>query len=333
MAPRTSSGRVRGLPADGFAGVNVTVPHKVAALAVATNASEAAVWIGAANTLTFEAGGIAAENTDAPGIIAALPASPKGRRALVLGAGGSARAAVWALRDAGASVAVWNRTPERARRLAAELDAEAISAGEGEALPLAEFDLVVNATTVGLEAANPAPGSELGADPDRGVASLKSLPLDADGLNTSHVLVDLVYGTAETPLAAAARARGAEVVDGLEVLVHQGAASLRIWTGSRASDRDDETSGPSGMTHGEPTGLSAPVPAGGAEATAEAAARRARRGDAGDHAPDPPRALRDVHLRRDRRARTTRAASASTRRSTRRAWPGARPRRSWSSTG
>ena len=222
---------VRGLPADGFAGVNVTVPHKVAALAVATNASEAAVWIGAANTLTFEAGGIAAENTDAPGIIAALPASPKGRRALVLGAGGSARAAVWALRDAGASVAVWNRTPERARRLAAELDAEAISAGEGEALPLAEFDLVVNTTTVGLEAANPAPGSELGADPDRGVASLKSLPLDADGLNTSHVLVDLVYGTAETPLAAVARARGAEVVDGLEVLVRQGAASLRIWTG------------------------------------------------------------------------------------------------------
>ncbi len=222
---------VRGLPADGFAGVNVTVPHKVAALAVATNASEAAVWIGAANTLTFEAGGIAAENTDAPGIIAALPASPKGRRALVLGAGGSARAAVWALRDAGASVAVWNRTPERARRLAAELDAEAISAGEGEALPLAEFDLVVNTTTVGLEAANPAPGSQLGADPDRGVASLKSLPLDADGLNTSHVLVDLVYGTAETPLAAVARARGAEVVDGLEVLVRQGAASLRIWTG------------------------------------------------------------------------------------------------------
>ncbi len=111
----------RALGAAGFVGANVTIPHKQAALALADRASEAARAIGAANTLTFAPDGtIAAENTDAPGLIAALeqlaglPAHPS---ALVLGAGGSARAAVWALREAGArEVSVWNRTPERAAR-------------------------------------------------------------------------------------------------------------------------------------------------------------------------------------------------------------------------
>jgi shikimate dehydrogenase len=231
IAPDDFHRRVRGLPGEGFAGVNVTVPHKVAALAVATSASPAAVWIGAANTLTFENGGIAAENTDAPGIIAALPGSPGGRRALVLGAGGSGRAAVWALREAGAAVAVWNRTAERAQAVAAELDVEALAPPAGTSIALEDFEIVINATTVGLAEANPGSRSGVGADPDSALASLKSLPIDADGLNASHLLVDLVYGTAETPLAAEARARGAEVVDGLEVLVRQGAASLRIWTG------------------------------------------------------------------------------------------------------
>jgi shikimate dehydrogenase len=232
VAPDDFHWRVRDLPGEGFAGVNVTVPHKVAALAVATSASPAAVRIGAANTLTFKGGGIAAENTDAPGVIAALPGPPQGRRALVLGAGGSARAAVWALLEAGAAVSVWNRTPERAEALAADLGAEAIAAGEDGAVALSQFDILLNATTVGLDAANPAPGNGLGADPDRALADLKRLPLRADELDARHVVVDLVYGALETPLAAAASARGAEVIDGLEVLVHQGAASLRLWTGS-----------------------------------------------------------------------------------------------------
>jgi shikimate dehydrogenase len=96
-------------------------------------------------------------------------------------------------------------------------------------LELSEFEIVVNATTVGLEAANTAPGGGIGAVPEG--AALKSLHLPADELGEGHVVLDLVYGTAETPLAAAARARGAKVVDGFEVLVQQGAASLRIWTG------------------------------------------------------------------------------------------------------
>jgi len=228
LSPEEFPRAVPALPADGFRGVNVTVPHKVAALALASHASRPAAAIGAANTLTFAERGIEADNTDATGIIAALPSPPAGGRALVLGAGGSARAAVWALGDAGAAVSLWNRTAEKAEALAAELGATALAAADIKA---EEFDIVVNATTVGLEAANPPPGSGVGADPDRRPSDLKALPVPADALSARQVVVDLAYGAVETPLAAAARAAGAELVDGLEVLVHQGAASLRLWTG------------------------------------------------------------------------------------------------------
>ena len=220
VAPADFEARVRGLAAAGFVGANVTVPHKVAALGLAGEASEAARAIGAANTLSFPGGRIAAENTDATGFLDSLPAPPAGKRALVLGAGGSARAVVWALVTQGADVSIWNRTPERAERLAAELGASvATSDPPGGGQGAASFDLVVNATTVGM-------GTSRGS-----AADLKSLPLRADSLNGIHQLVDLAYGTAETELARAARAHGATVIDGIEVLVRQGAASLRIWTG------------------------------------------------------------------------------------------------------
>ena len=112
---------VRALPESGYRGVNVTIPHKQAALALADDAGAAARAIGAANTLTFADGAICADNTDAAGLLAALGEDPRGMTALVLGAGGAGRAAVWALREAGAEVGVWNRTPDRARRLAEEL--------------------------------------------------------------------------------------------------------------------------------------------------------------------------------------------------------------------
>lgn len=216
VAPDDFEALVRAMPGDGFLGANVTVPHKLAALAVADEASEAARAIGAANTLSFAAGRIAAENTDAAGLLDALPEAPGGKRALVLGAGGSARAVVWALTTNGADVSIWNRTASRAEGLAAELGARVVGADGGAPLPAADFDLIVNATTVGMGI---------------GGADLKSLPLDADSLSERHQLVDLAYGSADTELVRAAKARGARVVDGLEVLVRQGAASLRIWTG------------------------------------------------------------------------------------------------------
>src|SRR4051812_20056776 len=125
VPPELFAETVRALGAAGFTGANVTIPHKEAALAVADTASERARAIGAANTLSFGVdGSIAAENTDAPGFLAALPDPPAGRTAAVMGAGGSARAVVWALREAGAAeVRIWNRTPEKARKLAAEMGA------------------------------------------------------------------------------------------------------------------------------------------------------------------------------------------------------------------
>jgi shikimate dehydrogenase len=219
LPPELFSETARALPAAGFRGINVTIPHKEAALAVADEASAAARGIGAANTLTFERdGAIHADNTDAPGLIEALGDAwaPAGRTALVLGAGGAARAAVWALLGAGAAdVAVWNRTPERARALAAQLGGRAVKR-PGAA------EIVVNCTSVGL------------ADPD---ATFKALPLQADSLDAGSCVVDMVYREGGTRLLEAARTRGADVVDGLEILVAQGAASLERWTGRTAPRR------------------------------------------------------------------------------------------------
>jgi shikimate dehydrogenase len=119
LSPDEFASRARALPEEGFVGANVTIPHKEAALEIADDASDPCREIGAANTLSFAPTHphIRADNTDAPGLLAALPGPVEGRSALVLGAGGSARAAVWALGAAGASVSVWNRTQERADEL------------------------------------------------------------------------------------------------------------------------------------------------------------------------------------------------------------------------
>jgi shikimate dehydrogenase len=154
-------------------------------------------------------------------------------RALVMGAGGSARAAIWALKNAGAEVEVWNRTKQKAEALALEFAVRSPQSATADCrLPTADFDLILNATTVGLAAANPS--GPRGGQPlvGSGVDDLKALPLDADQLRASQVVVDLVYGANETQLIAAARAAGGSPVDGLEILVRQGAASLRIWTGA-----------------------------------------------------------------------------------------------------
>jgi shikimate dehydrogenase len=219
LAPEEFGRRVPELPADGYVGANVTVPHKRAALAISDEASDVARAIGAANTLSFREGRIHADNTDASGLLASLPEPPGGKRALVLGAGGAARAVVWAMRDGGAEVEIWNRTTERAEELALHFGATAVATAECET---SAYDVVVNATSVGMDRST---------TPDGGVAGLKPLPIDADGLRANQVVVELVYASGETELARAARERGATVVGGLEVLVHQGAESFRIWTG------------------------------------------------------------------------------------------------------
>jgi shikimate dehydrogenase len=198
IPPELARETITALARAGFAGVNVTMPHKEVALEVATAATDRAREIGAANTLTFEPGGsIHADNTDAPGLIAALGGAPP-RTALVLGAGGSARAVIWALREAGTDVSVLARTPGRAEGLGAKIVDEAV-----------EADCLVNCTPVGMD------------DP-------AAVPADPEGYGT---VVDLVYQGGRTALLRRAEAAGAHTVDGLEVLVRQGALSFERWTG------------------------------------------------------------------------------------------------------
>jgi shikimate dehydrogenase len=214
IPPQVFAETVPALPNAGFRGVNITIPHKEVALDLASDPTERAHAIGAANTLIFEGDGrIFADNTDAPGLIAALPFAATGRTALVLGAGGSARAAVWALLDAGATqVSVWNRTAERARTLA-----EALGADVAERAKPA--DLLVNCTASGLDPREDA---------------FKTLPLDADDVTSYECVVDLVYSDLETSLVQAARARRVRVVGGRELLVRQGALSFEQFTGRSA---------------------------------------------------------------------------------------------------
>jgi shikimate dehydrogenase len=225
VAPEDFEARLAAMAGEGFAGANVTVPHKEAALAAADVASEMAKEIGAANTLVFAGGQIHAHNTDAGGVLAALPELPRGQRALVLGAGGAARAAVWALGTAGAEVGIWNRTPARAEAIRDELvDGVGVrievqtTPGPEPLLDQSGFDLIVNTTTVGLH----------GEDP------FAHLPLRRDGFLAGQTVLDMVYGDSASTLLAAAAAAGATVVDGLEVLVRQGALSFQIWTGRDA---------------------------------------------------------------------------------------------------
>jgi shikimate dehydrogenase len=215
LPPARFAETVRALPGAGFRGINVTIPHKQAALRLADGASDVAAAVGAANTLTFGPGGaVHADNTDVAALLELLPADAPRRTALVLGAGGAARAAVYALHRAGAAeVLVWNRSRERAEKLVAELGGVVADAPE-------DATLIVNCTSVGLR------------DGDQ---PFKSLPLHADTLHVGSLVLDMVYKPGGTVLLAAAKRQGATVVTGMEILIAQGAASFGRWTGTTAS--------------------------------------------------------------------------------------------------
>jgi shikimate dehydrogenase len=217
LPPELFAEAVRALAAAGFRGVNVTVPHKEAALALADEATATARAVGAANTLTFQGSAIAADNTDVSGLLRAIPSrhDPRGRRALVLGAGGAARAAVHALVTAGAGdVQVFNRTHERAVAVASELGARAVRTPE-------PAHIIVQCTSAELASSQEA---------------FKGLLPAADTFQAGNLVVDMVYRAGGTDFLAAARSRGADVVDGLEILVAQGAASFERWTGMSAPE-------------------------------------------------------------------------------------------------
>jgi shikimate dehydrogenase len=245
VPPELFADTVGALAGSGFRGANVTIPHKAAAFALADHPSEAAREIGAVNTLIFLPDGtIEAENTDAPGLLDALALSPRGMSVLVFGAGGSAQAVVWALREAGArEISIWSRPPEqggsdRARALAQKFDLS---------LPRepTTADLLVNCTPLtalrdgaaGKEATGGGEGGQSATSLRTSATerhALNSLPITFDQVGSYPHVVDLVYTQAQTPLLVAARTHGAHTVDGRDFLLAQGALSFERWTGATA---------------------------------------------------------------------------------------------------
>ena len=233
--PAVLAGRVESLRGAGFLGASVTIPHKQAVVPLLDGTSEVAAKAGAVNTIVHEGGKLIGHNTDVPGFARSLKEDAgfdaNGKRTVLLGSGGAARAVGLALVEADASVVyVVGRQPRRVE--AAVLALKPLTRagttvtwaywGDGSYLrAVEEADLVVNCTPVGT-AGSPSAGES---------------PIDATLIHAGATVFDLVYNPAETPLVAAARARGATAVTGLGMLVYQAAEQFRLWTGRDADTR------------------------------------------------------------------------------------------------
>jgi shikimate dehydrogenase len=204
-----------GVRAMGIAGVSVTMPHKDAACELVDELAPEAAALRAVNCIVNRAGTLVGHNTDGDGFVAALAAEGvgvAGERCVVLGAGGAARSVIAALGRAGAEITVVNRSPAKAE-VAAALGGGHSAVGSIEAIEGAS--ILINATSVGM-------GGE-------------GLPVPPEILlRPPAVVVDLVYHPVETPFLIAAREHGARTIDGVGMLVHQGALAFRLWTGAAA---------------------------------------------------------------------------------------------------
>lgn len=220
VRPESFVEAVRALPLLGFRGANVTVPHKEAALAAMDRVEDLARRIGAVNTIVIDADGrLEGRNTDGFGFLESLRAQQPcwqaaAGPAVLLGAGGAARAVAVALIDAGApEIRLVNRTVSRAERLARDVGGPVrVFAWDDLAAALAGAALLVNTTTLGMAGQPP-------------------LELDLDPLPPEAVVNDIVYAPLETALLARARARGNPVVDGLGMLLHQARPGFAAWYG------------------------------------------------------------------------------------------------------
>jgi len=218
LAPEAFPDFLTRLAAHGYVGGNITVPHKEAAFKLVQRMDEAARAIGAVNTVWLEKGVLNGGNSDTHGFISNLDDrapgwNVKGCRAVVLGAGGASRSAVYALTGRGVEVAIVNRTLARAQELARAFGAGA-SAHETAALPrlLPDADLLVNCTSCGMTGKPP-------------------LEIDLAPLKPGAVVYDVIYVPLETGLLAQARGRGHRTVDGLGMLLQQAGFGFRKWFG------------------------------------------------------------------------------------------------------
>ncbi|MGM9321119.1 shikimate dehydrogenase [Deinococcus aquaticus] len=220
VAPADLWSAVADLRRPGVLGANLSLPHKEAALPLLDSLSDAARAIGAVNTIVHRDGALHGDNTDAPGLSAALSDAgydwPDGQDVIVLGAGGAARAAVHALLGAGQRVWIVNRTLERAQAVAAHWNSPHVQSVSAHAAPWEAAALVVNASSAGLN------------DPDQtplGAAFLARLSAGA-------LVYDMVYKPAETRLMREARAAGLSAENGLGMLAHQARLAFQAWTGA-----------------------------------------------------------------------------------------------------
>ncbi len=220
IAPGRAADAVAAMRALHLGGLSVTMPHKADIAASLDRLTPQARMLGAVNCVAWDQGELVGHNTDGGGFVDSLEhetgTAVSGRRCLVVGAGGAARAVVLALAESGAAeVAVLNRTRRKAHA-AAEL---AGPAGRvGTVADISAADIVINATSVGMD----------------GTGGAGRLPLPQDQLRAGQIVADLVYHPFTTPLMVAARAAGATVIGGVGMLVHQAARQFELWTGHAA---------------------------------------------------------------------------------------------------
>ena len=222
VAPDDLARTIELLPQLGFAGINVTLPHKEAVTALCDEITPRAKAVGAVNTVIFqEDGSILGDNTDGYGFMANLYAGAPNWRAntgpaVVLGAGGAARGVVAALLDAGApQIILSNRTVERATALQSEFGARVVvSAWDDVGDAIKGANLLVNTTSLGMD-------------------GQPALPVSLEHLGSETLVTDIVYAPLKTQLLIDAAARGCAVVDGLGMLLHQAAPGFETWFGQK----------------------------------------------------------------------------------------------------
>jgi len=248
VQPRHLESALRGLVAMGFGGANLTVPHKQAALPFIDELRGDAALVGAVNTVVVEGEALVGHNTDAGGFASSLeelvPEGLAGRPALLLGAGGAARAVALALTRAGIGrLIIANRGRQRAQGLAGlvsglapGLECRVLGLDELTPADVRAAALVVNATTMGMAHAGPAAGRrDLGGQASENPPSAGKVPaVLVDNLGVDHIVYDVVYGSGATALVSGARAAGARAADGTGMLAWQAALAFQLWTGRPA---------------------------------------------------------------------------------------------------
>jgi len=201
---------------DNFYGLTCTIPHKVEVLKYLDWVDDKAKKIGAVNTVVKKNGLLCGYNTDWLGVVIPLEkiTSLRGKKVLVLGAGGAARAIVYGLKEKGALVFILNRTLEKAEKLAKEFKVKVLTFNQQK--EVSNFDIIINATSVGME------------------PSVNETPINPSFLKKNQIVFDIVYSPKKTKLLKEAKKKGAKIIFGWEMLLYQGVAQFEIYTGKKA---------------------------------------------------------------------------------------------------